>query len=894
MNREKISTEEISLAQTEMRQGENILDTMYKETLLSESFEDVAETLEKVEALRDFREKLRDMPFGSFHTVIEEMTNINKAKALLSKEEKERRVEHLTSVMEERAGRLSPRVADLYMAILSEIKGEEYKPKYEITAKKIDELKKEGDLNVLFSPDVPWDLKLNRIETRLTDYLLGAKAFDRREGQEMDDDISEWRAGELKKAPTTPTERRNESKPGVDPMERLKEGERVPAIWTISPAYGGYYKQQSFSQWDNKRNVWTEEYTYSEAETIPVWEKENIKKGLVNLTMSAKTIAGKWISLAIPYTHNLHKVEAGAKNVSVQKDQNNDLVIWVEGEGEEVEIKVVLAPNPDKKFTSTLENIKVPDMPAVFSKETDEKLEKIKVKKRDNIARARAISVYVRSKIAYLAPKDYIEANEYNNKYNSHPKGFAAGVEEAKKADCDVANTYFAALCVKLRIPVRHCIGHSVRGRDEKVASNINSGTGHGWSEVWDERKKEWIRIDATPPGDRQLEDEKEVGEESIPGDYGEEEAIGPSEEELEALRQKLAEQKEKLSYTREERQLAEATGIELKEARQIVKEINEAEQTRLPNGELITDALSRLFNAIVESRRAIATAYTGPVRKREGGDAIEDIVRHTIGVRASDFDPKSREKPTEKIKEEKIISGFDLHIIGDKSYSMSSTVEGEALWKMQRRAEYLIFSSLHRFERNLERASLLKENALSVRTQGISFRGSEKDEIDLDKPLSPKLEPKDKVKLWHSLTEIGTGNGDPEALGIIYEQIKEEIGQNKKRGIKDNRLRIVIACSDGGYVGNDSAKMQLLSEELHKLNVVVVGIGLTETAEAVKVVMDNPPFSHGDIVRDINDLPAVVAKHLVLEAIKLFPEKAKKGAEQTIRNALAKFKNIR
>ena len=147
-----------------------------------------------------------------------------------------------------------------------------------------------------------------------------------------------------------------------------------------------------------------------------------------------------------------------------------------------------------------------------------------------------------------------------------------------------------------------HSVGHSVSGAEKGIGS-IHSGTGHAWSEAWDEVNKEWIRMDATPPGDPNLEEEKGGG--GSPSEkFGGQESRKLTDEQIEELRQKLLEHKEKLSYTKEERILAESTGIELKEARQIVKEINEAENTRLPSGERVMDVLSKLFNAIVDSRR--------------------------------------------------------------------------------------------------------------------------------------------------------------------------------------------------------------------------------------------------------------------------------------------------
>lgn len=870
----------------------NIVEDIYATALTGESYDDVAAASVNVETLQSFLRKTAQIPFVSFHEMIEGATILNQLS--LTREEKDKQTKDWATVMAERSPRFSPRVADLYQALLAEIIGEPYEAHFKITREKITELSKDGDLAVLFSSEISWDLKLNRIETRLVDYLLGVRALDKGEGKEMADDLRQWRAEQLKQAPARPPERRNESQPGVDPMERLKQGERAPAIWTIDQAWGGYYKEQSFSRWDETHKRWVEDkYIYSDVQAVPLSGNKNPQKGPIDFIMKSTIMTGTRISLPVPYTHDFHKGEVGAKDYLIQKDQNGDLVIFTQGSGEAIDITVTLAPNPNKKLIAKEPGkIQAPDMPSEFTEETNQKLQEVTDEKHGNIARAKAIRSYVVRRIRYLAPQDRAEAERYNNIYRTSHKGFAGAVDEIKKGDCDVVNTYFAALCARLNIPVRHCVGHMVKGKDKNVVSTINAGTGHGWSEVWDEIKKEWVRMDATPAGDPNLEenDERKSGE-AVPGDYGEQEAVRPSDEQLEKLRQKLAERKEQLSYTKEERQLAETAGIDLKEARQIVKEIHTAEQTRLPSGELLVDVLATLFNAIVESRKSTAKSYTGPVRRSEGGEAIQQIVRHTIGVLSGENDPPSREKLKKVVKEEIIPGGFDLYMIGDKSGSMQRTDESaERLWQMQRRSIYLIFASLYRFERNLERAGLPKENALPVRTQCLSFRGSDNSDLDVDKPLSAAFTASDKVKLWHSLTQQGSGNGDVAALSYLYEQIKIERERTKESGVGDNRLRLIFACSDGGP--DDPVKVQLLVEALGKLQAVVVGIGLTETAAAVPIIY-NTSYSRGDIARTIDDLPIVIVKHVVLEAIKLFPAKAKVNAKKLIEDVLKKFKNF-
>lgn len=878
---------------TDMSRG-NVLERLHADALRGESYEDATAAVEAVEAVQDFRKRLRGLPFASFCELFETLTAIDQAP--LGAEEKMVERERALDAMAEKASRFSPRVGDLYMGIVAALRGAPYESKFPLTAEKISELLAAGDLDTLSSGRASWDMKLNRIEMRLSDYLSGARALDRREGREMDDDIRAWRQEELAKAPQNPPERRQESKPGVDPMERLKEGERAPAIWSITPAWGGYYKEQSFSHWDSRRNVWIEDrYTYGDIRTVPLSENKDPRMGPINVTLHGEVFPGRWVSVPIPYTHGLYKIETSGKRCEVQQDQNGDVVILVEGEdADAVSVSILLAPDPDKTYTAqNPREVKVPDMPSEFSEETERALQDIARTRRGNIARARAVSTYVKKRILYLAPKDAAEAEFYNRAYNSSPKGFAGAVDELKKADCDVANTYFAALCARFNIPVRHCIGHSVAGKDERGATHINSGTGHGWSEVWDETENVWVRMDATSAGDQNLEEQEKPQQGGrVPGDYGDNGlAVRPTDEQLEALRKKLAERKEELSYTKEERDLAKAAGVEPKEARHIVREIKEVESARLKNGELVVDVLARLFDAIGESRKRALPAYSGPVRRQEGGENISDVIRHYIGVQSGESDPMSRERSVTELQEEKLLHGMDVYVIGDKSGSVFSTTseEGELLWKMQRRFEYLLFSSLYRFNRDLEKAHLPSDKALDVRTMGISFRGDTPDDIDLDKPLSPRFTAKDKVTMWQSLGKGGGGNGDVAAITTIYQKIKEEKEEMARQGIEDNRLRVVIAYSDGGYVGAET-QMRAWAEAMSKLGVVVAGIGLTKSAATVPVVMHNPPKSFGEIVSNMEELTAATAKHIVLQAIKLFPEKARQNAEQLIEEVLHKF----
>jgi hypothetical protein len=173
------------------------------------------------------------------------------------------------------------------------------------------------------------------------------------------------------------------------------------------------------------------------------------------------------------------------------------------------------------------------------------------------------------------------------------------------------------------------------------------------------------------------------------------------------------------------------------------------------------------------------------------------------------------------------------------------------------------------------------------MRTENISFRGESQEDLDIDKPLIAHFESKDKVKLWHSLTKRGGNNGDVIALQTIHHEISEEIRAIEKQGKIDNRLRIVIATKDGQP--DSVTGVHQMAEALGRLGTVVIGVGLTKTARGVKQIYTTP-WSRGEYVESIEDLPPLVAKYVILEALKLFPEKAQEQNKQALAMMLREF----
>lgn len=848
---------EIEESQIDSKQIKDILHGDWETVLETEEYETSAEKLTELKALNNWRRGIKNSSFRDFFLLSEHGSNIIAQTSNIEAQLALRR--ELTDTLAEKTSHMPPRIADLYSGLLSSFCNEDYKSIFESTAEKINQLKEEGDLDILFNPNISYEVKLNRIKTRLIGDLTGRKALDRRDKNIFDgieinkDNIDD-----------SPPPAREESKPSMDEQERSNEWEKTKPLWTISPAFGGYFREQCFNIWDKEENKWRSSgYNFEKV--------SGCESGEDCITISAILKPGVKTRLPIPYNFDFSKVSG--INCEAGRDQNGDFVV-INNSGAKQKVEIILNKlSEQRRIVGEENNVDFGEIN--ISQETVEVMKKIISDKKTAEKQARAMSRYVRSRLIYSSD------SSFNRLYDEDERGYIGSIDHHRQADCDVANTYFAALCSKLNIPVRHVVGHMVKGKNKDGNSMITGGTGHAWSEIFD-RNKGWIRIDATPSGDPQMEDDTGEEMESCNGDYGEEEAIASTDEELLELEKMLADHTEKLSYTEKERELAEAAGVELKEARKIVKEIDEAEDTRLPNGKKVVDLLSQVFNLIIESRKTKQIDYTGPVRRREGGEAIQNIVAHKIGIAAKDFDPSSRQKPEMEERVEEIFDGLDVYIVGDKSGSMSDTFDGEAKWRMQRKAEYLIFSSLYRFGEKLRRTAKSMSEPMDVRTMALSFRDSKK--IDVDKPLSSSFSAEDKVKLWHSLGNQGSGNGDVEALSQIYGQIKSEIEDDESR---KNRLRVIFACSDG--MPDSPADVQNLARQLGEINSIVVGIGMTETASQVPVIFDTE-YSRGDIAKDISDLPAIVAKHVIMEATKLFPERIKKSVNSVMKSILDKF----
>lgn len=172
-----IEQEPIAYASREVdpvRRINTVLQTQWQRALATDQYEVATQALGEVSVFRNWRQISQRSPFSQFYQLVEAGTLLNNANA--SAEQRQLVADQLIR----NAITLSPRVRDLYKGLLATVDGSEYSPEFSMTEAQLKALQDSGDLALLSDATIPWDLKLNRMQTRIESELRGRKALDRR------------------------------------------------------------------------------------------------------------------------------------------------------------------------------------------------------------------------------------------------------------------------------------------------------------------------------------------------------------------------------------------------------------------------------------------------------------------------------------------------------------------------------------------------------------------------------------------------------------------------------------------------------------------------------------------------------------------------------------------
>ncbi|OGE83255.1 MAG: hypothetical protein A3B10_01210 [Candidatus Doudnabacteria bacterium RIFCSPLOWO2_01_FULL_44_21] len=648
--------------------------------------------------------------------------------------------------------------------------------------------------------------------------------------------------------------------PSMDEMEPSKENE-PGAYFRVKPFYGGYYRGDDYDTWNTQAMRWEKSQTrlsdFDETEIDAKTRK-----------VIAGTIrGGQKTILPMPYgfAPDISTLRTqGGETLEIQSDGHGSFVIDATKLSGLTSFSAEIGRNLEPKFESD------PGKPKKgtesFSRETETKLAEISGSKQSTIDQARSLKAYVKSTLKYS------NDSSFNAVYRTgDPAKYFSRIEQHKQADCDVANTYFVSLLRRLGIQSRLVSGHYVKVKDNQGAAVISSGTGHAWAEVWD--GKTWQRLDATPPGDPNMDDQEmdeETSDSAFEGDFGEQEAEVLSDEELEQLMadaEKALDKKERAPEDLAALSFAEQAECSPEEAKLILAKIKEAKEKRDKQGRNIRSRLLAEWQKIIQDNLVNRTRYTAPIRLSRGQE-LADPVEAALDMKAGEADPSGFSKFDHKTEREQIYGGFDAFLVVDKSGSMAETdpSSGKPKWDDQQVFTFLLMDSMYSVAADFKRQKIKLVSPMDLRVALVSFNdGGGRIEL----PLGTSWGPKEQVRVWKSL-QTNVGGGTPDHLGL--QTVKQMIEQGAQASLSEKqRLRLVLVSADGG--SDNPATTIAAKESLKSLGVVVKAAGIGAGARQVTTTY-NPD---GTNLESFGDAPDWAASEVISEAKKLRPRKIKK-----------------
>jgi hypothetical protein len=624
--------------------------------------------------------------------------------------------------------------------------------------------------------------------------------------------------------------------PTMDEMQESKEGVNE-GEYIVHPAYGGYYRGRVCEEWDAAALEWRslQRQLTGIAEVSSVPETQRVMRGILQ--------PRKPQAVDLPYQFGI-KLSSLPEGLTAFQDQYG---IWYlqsdKEEPQEYEWHIA-------KLTSYSPNASLPSVStrgtAALPQELLSLVQESESSRMPPIERVRAIVSSVRRGLKYS------NSEQLSQLYRSDPTQFFTRIWEHKEADCDVANTLASEVLHQAGFKVRMVGGHSINTQTKEGSAVLHGGTRHAWLEVWDEESRNWIRLDATPAGDPNVDEEQQEEDlEPRPeGDYGEQDAELLSDDDLEKLRKEIEEAQKR----REERsqdpvaRYAEQAQCSLEEAKKVLEKI----QTLRERHRGILEESRRVWHEAVKKNLTVQQVYSGPVPPDQGVDIDDDhIVEIPIAKRTHDPEPLAFTVPEEQEKVERSFGGYELYIGADRSGSMNDTdpVSGRRKKDAQRDAVFLFIDSVMQNVLEMRRAGKLK-HAMPVRISVATF--GKENEITL--PLTEQWGPAEQVKLYRTLDDCA-GGSTPDHLAL--QMLQEEIEQSPS--LDDAKMhRAVLIFADGG--SDDAQAVHDELERIRSKGIIAGGFGMTASGRAMEAVY----APDGRTIEHIDQLPDIGVRYVV------------------------------
>jgi len=581
-------------------------------------------------------------------------------------------------------------------------------------------------------------------------------------------------------------------------------------------------------------------------------------------------IRGKQIvALPLPYDWavNAENIETNApsENVRIFKNQNGDWHLQIDGEGV-FQYQLRIAPKQSVEIGGKFSESKIA---GELSQELKEKIVELKKENLPKMKLAREVAKFIRNNLVYSSGNaESVAAWKY---YTENPAEFFQRMWEQKKADCFAANTMAVRALTEAGLKARFVGGYFVKEKNAGGAAVMHSGNGHGWLEVWDDLSGRAVRLDATPKGDPNVDEqqqEKDLEGETGEGDYGETDDELMSEEKLKEKIREMKGEKEKKEQRKltpadlEEARFAELAECSPEQAREFLKALERVREIRDGRGVPISDLLKLEWKKIITERKIEINDYHGPVRMDEG-DSLEDPVSARIDILSKEFNPTGFEKLEKEEKIETEFGGINIYFSFDLSGSMRDpdAATGRSKADVQRDVALLFADSLMQCAYVSRQQG---ENSDLLPIKIMVTLASDAGETRLN--LTDKWGPKEQWAFYSALNRPARG-GTPThtTLKLIEKDFDLEIAELKKKKIPKEKLPLHYAVEISDGAPDDFDATEAMHGELKKKGMAirsycVGGVSASEDA--------------AEPIASFSQLPEILAEDIIEKFKKLNPKR--------------------
>ena len=291
------------------------------------------------------------------------------------------------------------------------------------------------------------------------------------------------------------------------------------------------------------------------------------------------------------------------------------------------------------------------------------------------------------------------------------------------------------------------------------------------------------------------------------------------------------------------------AEGVKTEELLEYRKFWQEVENLKNPEtDEYLVEELREIFKRIITERMKPKISSKYPEKE---GDLLMFPTKAVVDIKSGVKEPEVWETIEQKERPADLFGDFDVTLICDRSGSMNGAGKDIA----QRQATTLLLEVLKEFSDDLEENKIDLEYNLNVRTEAWSFGDSA--QCEMLKGLSSSLSEKERVYVYNKLSDVSGTTRDFETL----EKVKNFLSEDDLEKIRNKKLKkIIFVLSDGG--SDNPSKTQNLLKDLREKGILVYGIGMTSSAEAIR-----DTYAPDALVCDkIENLPLVVGNLLKKE----------------------------